>query len=70
MAEREFDYVVMQDSDGWYIALVPTLRDCYTATRNLEEIDGLVAEAVSLHLRCRFDSEPPPKLLDFRKVRL
>ena len=45
------DYVVVQDKEGWYIASVPTMPGCYTASRTLDDLEDRISEAAALHLQ-------------------
>lgn len=47
---REFNYVIEQDEDGWYVASVPSLPGCYTQARSLDELAERVREAVEAYL--------------------
>jgi predicted RNase H-like HicB family nuclease len=35
---REFDVLVEQDEEGYYVASVPALRGCHTQARSLDEL--------------------------------
>lgn len=45
------EYVVVKDSEGWYIASVPTMPGCYTASRTEEDLEERIAEAATIHLQ-------------------
>ncbi|MEX2529874.1 MAG: type II toxin-antitoxin system HicB family antitoxin [Gemmatimonadota bacterium] len=48
--ERTFDVIVEKDSEGWYVASVPSLSGCHTQARTLEELRERVREAILLAL--------------------
>jgi len=59
------DYVVIVEkaSDGTYSAYVPDLPGCVSCGGTLEEVQGLIEEAVDLHidsLRHHGEPVPPP----------
>lgn len=35
---REFDVVIEQDTDGYYVASVPALQGCHTQARSLDTL--------------------------------
>ncbi|MBW3565482.1 MAG: type II toxin-antitoxin system HicB family antitoxin [Acidobacteria bacterium] len=47
---REFDVVVEQDSEGFYVASVPALPGCHTQARSLDELITRIREAIALYL--------------------
>jgi len=59
---RQFDVIVEQDSEGYYVATVPALPGCHTQARSLDVLRDRIVEAIELCLEVQ-DHEPP--LLDF-----
>ena len=59
---RQFDVIVEQDSEGYYVATVPSLPGCHTQARSLDELRDRIVEAIELCLQVQ-DLEAP--LLDF-----
>ena len=47
---REFDVVIEQDEDGYYVASVPCIAGCHTQAHSLDELMERVKEAVELCL--------------------
>jgi predicted RNase H-like HicB family nuclease len=47
---KQFDVVVERDSDGFYVASVPSLVGCHTQARSLDELMGRIREAIELCL--------------------
>jgi len=47
---REFDVVIEQDEDGYYVASVPGIAGCHTQAHSLDELMERVKEAVELCL--------------------
>ena len=59
---REFDVIIEQDSDGYYVATVPALKGCHTQAKSLDELMQRVKEAVAL---CLEVEGPAPASLEF-----
>ena len=47
---KQFVVVVEKDSEGFYVASVPTLAGCHTQARSLDELMGRIREAIELCL--------------------
>lgn len=47
---REFDVVVERDSEGYYVASVPSLPGCHTQAKSLDELMERTKEAIQLCL--------------------
>jgi predicted RNase H-like HicB family nuclease len=45
----EFDVIIEQDEEGYYIASVPALAGCHTQARSLDELMERVKEAVEVY---------------------
>jgi len=52
--ELNFNVVIEQDEDGWYVATAPDLPGCYTQGKTLEQARNRIREAIQLVL----DTEP------------
>jgi predicted RNase H-like HicB family nuclease len=59
---REFDVVIEQDSEGYFVATVPALRGCHTQARSLDELMERIKEAIAL---CLEVEGQPAERLDF-----
>lgn len=46
--EREFNVVIEQDEDGYFVASVPALRGCHTQAKSLDVLIKRVKEAIAL----------------------
>jgi predicted RNase H-like HicB family nuclease len=59
---RDFNVVVERDSDGYFVASVPSLPGCHTQAKSLDQLMERIAEAIQLCLEVKgADVEP----LDF-----
>ena len=47
---RQFDVVVEQDSDGFFVASVPAIPGCHTQAKSLDELSVRIQEAIELCL--------------------
>jgi predicted RNase H-like HicB family nuclease len=47
---RDFNVVIERDSEGFYVASVPSLRGCHTQARSLDELMERIREAIELCL--------------------
>ena len=48
--QREFSVVIERDSEGYYVASVPTLRGCHTQAKSLDQVMERIREAIELCL--------------------
>jgi predicted RNase H-like HicB family nuclease len=48
---HEFNVVIEQDSEGWYVASVPSLPGCHTQARSLDELMERTREAIEVCLK-------------------
>ena len=53
---KEFSVIIEQDTEGYYVASVPTLRGCHTQAQSLDELMVRVREAVELCLEVQGES--------------
>jgi predicted RNase H-like HicB family nuclease len=47
---RQFDVVVEQDSEGFFVASVPAIPGCHTQAKSLDELTVRIHEAIELCL--------------------
>ncbi len=45
--KREFNVVIEQDEDGFFVASVPALRGCHTQARSLDVLMKRIKEAIT-----------------------
>ncbi len=68
----EYVVVIEQEGDAWG-AYVPDLPGCVAAGRSRDEVEELIAEAISLHiqsLREHGEPVPPPTAMGSTTVRV
>ena len=51
--QKQFNVVIEQDSEGYYIASVPALRGCHTQAKSVDELMERIKEAIELCLEVR-----------------
>jgi predicted RNase H-like HicB family nuclease len=59
---HQFNVVVEKDSEGNFVASVPTLPGCHTQARSLDELMLRIREAIEL---CLEEQGASPEPLDF-----
>lgn len=47
---RKFNVIIERDSDGYFVASVPSLAGCHTQAKSLDELMELIKEAIELCL--------------------
>jgi len=48
--KRQYNVVIEQDEDGYYVGIVPELPGCHTQTKSLDELRKRIKEAIELYL--------------------
>ncbi len=43
----EYDVIIEQDEEGWFVASVPELRGCHTQAKSLDEVMARIREAIA-----------------------
>ena len=59
---RQFDVVIEQDSEGYFVASVPALPGCHTQAKSLDQLMERTREAIELSLEVQ---DNPPEPLEF-----
>ena len=52
---KQFDVVVEEDSEGFFVASVPALPGCHTHARSLDQLMERIKEAIELCLEVQGD---------------
>jgi len=60
--KKEFSVIIERDSEGYYVASVPTLRGCHTQAKSLDEVMERIQEAIELCLEVEGEDV---EMLDF-----
>ncbi len=59
---KEYDVIIEQDAEGYFVATVPAFKGCHTQAKSLDELMRRVREAVAL---CLEVGGSVPESLDF-----
>lgn len=59
---REFTVIVERDSEGYYVASVPSLPGCHTQAKSLDELMIRIREAIDANLDVTLEE---PEVLEF-----
>jgi predicted RNase H-like HicB family nuclease len=65
---RDFSVIIEQDSDGYYVATVPSLRGCHTQAKSLDKLMVRVREAVELCLEAHGEAVEPLDFVGVQKI--
>lgn len=60
--QLQFDVVIEQDEEGYYVASVPALPGCHTQAKSLDALMQRIREAIELYLEVE---GPPEEILKF-----
>lgn len=52
---KEFNVLIEKDTDGYFVATVPSLRGCHTQAKLLNELIERIQEAIALCLEFETD---------------
>jgi predicted RNase H-like HicB family nuclease len=64
----QFDVVIEQDEDGYYVASVPQVPGCRTQALSLDEVMRRIREAVELCLEVEGTSEPCLEFVGIQRI--
>lgn len=69
--KREFNLIIEQDEDGYYIASVPELPGCHTQAKSLDKLNERIIEAIELYIEVdKKKLEKTSKFFGIQKVEL
>ncbi len=52
---KEFNVIIEKDSEGYFVASVPSLNGCHTQAKSLDELMERIKEAIELCLEFEED---------------
>lgn len=65
---RDFNVIIERDSEGYYVATVPSLRGCHTQAKSLDELMIRVREAIELCLEVEGDEAESLDFIGVQRV--
>jgi predicted RNase H-like HicB family nuclease len=65
---HDYNVVIERDSEGYYVASVPSLPGCHTQARSLDELMERIREAIELCLEVAQEEVESLDFLGVRKV--
>lgn len=65
---QEFNVVIEQDSDGYFVASVPGLRGCHTQAKSLDTLMKRVREVIELCLEDQHDEFVPSRFVGVQRI--
>ena len=65
---REFDVVIERDTEGYYVATVPTLPGCHTQAKTLDKLMERIREAAELCLEVQGDTAESLEFVGLQKI--
>ena len=68
--KKEFDVVIQQDEDGWYVATVPGLRGCHTQAKSLDVLMKRIREAITVYVDADKKNHAAPVFIGVQRVRV
>lgn len=66
--DRNFHVVIERDSEGYYVASVPTLPGCHTQARSLDELTERIKEAIALYLEVEDEAAAPLEFVGIQRI--
>jgi predicted RNase H-like HicB family nuclease len=68
--KREFNVIIEQDSEGYFVASVPELQGCHTQARSLDTLMKRVREAIELCLRVGGEQRRPTRFVGVQRLQV
>ena len=68
--KREFNAIIEQDSEGYFVATVPELRGCHTQAKSLDTLMKRVREAIELCLEVEGEERRVGKFVGVQRVEI
>lgn len=66
--KREFNIVIEQDEDGFFVAPVPELRGCHTQAKSLDILMKRIREAIELCLEVEEMNTIPTRFIGIQRM--
>ncbi len=66
--KREFNIIIEQDEDGFFVASVPELRGCHTQSKSLDVLMKRIREAIELCLEVEEMEINSPRFIGIQRM--
>lgn len=70
MKNFQFQVVIEQDEDGWYVGTVPGLQGCHTQARTIPALEKRIKEAVQLCLSVEKDPKKRNRFVGLHQMEI
>lgn len=67
---RDFNVIIEQDSEGYFVATVPDLRGCHTQAKSLDTLMKRIREVIELCLEDEQDHLGSPDVIEVQRIRV
>ena len=67
---REFNVIIERDTDGYFVASVPSIPGCHTQAKSLDELMERIKEAIELCLEVDENKIQPLEFVGVQRVAL
>lgn len=67
---QAIEYILIRDSQGWYIGFVPIFGNCFAVGETIEELEDNLVDAVRLHAETLEANYPRAEFLGTRRIEL
>jgi predicted RNase H-like HicB family nuclease len=65
---KQFNVVIEQDKDGYFVALVPSLPGCHTQAKSLDQLMERIQEAIELYIEVEGVMSPSLSFVGIQQV--
>jgi predicted RNase H-like HicB family nuclease len=65
---REFNVIIERDSEGYFVASVPSLPGCHTQAKSLDELMERIREAIELCLEVEDNQTEPLEFVGVQRI--
>ena len=66
--KKEFNIIIEQDEDGFFVASVPELRGCHTQAKSLDVLMKRIKEAIELCLEVEESQVQSPRFIGIQRL--
>jgi len=66
--KKEFNIIIEQDEDGFFVASVPELRGCHTQAKSLDVLMKRIKEAIELYLEVEELQVETPRFIGIQRM--